>query len=76
MIKDTEALKSIILHPKAVPSALGSIGAPMPGEIIVLNVKEGQIVKKGETIAVLRIVLKQDQLSISFLIISLKVNFC
>ena len=31
----------------------GSIGAPMPGEILKLNVKEGDEVEKGQTVAVI-----------------------
>jgi len=53
MIKDTEASKSIVLHPKAVPGNPGSLGAPMPGEVVKLEAKVGQTVKKGETLAVL-----------------------
>lgn len=53
MIKDREASKNIILHPKAVPGSIGSLGAPMPGEIVKLIAKVGDTVKKGETLAVL-----------------------
>ena len=54
MVKDKEAAKTLVLHPKASPGVVGSLGAPMPGEVIKLLVKTGQKVKQGETIAVLR----------------------
>ena len=41
------------VHPKALKGVKGSIGAPMPGEVLKLNVKEGDVVEKGETLAVL-----------------------
>ena len=46
MVKDTEASKSIVMHPKASTGNLGSIGAPMPGEVIRLDYKVGDSVKK------------------------------
>ncbi|CAG5102626.1 Oidioi.mRNA.OKI2018_I69.chr1.g390.t1.cds [Oikopleura dioica] len=53
MVKDKEAAKTIVLHPKATAGVIGSVGAPMPGEVIKLLVKTGQKVKQGDSIAVL-----------------------
>ncbi|VDM69295.1 unnamed protein product [Strongylus vulgaris] len=40
-IQDKEASKTIITRAKALPGVRGSIGAPMPGEILEFKVKEG-----------------------------------
>ena len=52
-IKNTKAAQSMNLHPKS-DGTPGSIGAPMPGEVLNLSVKMGDQVKKGQTIATLR----------------------
>uniref|UniRef100_A0A2A4K9L4 Pyruvate carboxylase n=1 Tax=Heliothis virescens TaxID=7102 RepID=A0A2A4K9L4_HELVI len=52
-IKDETSLKSMKIHPKANPDDKNQVGAPMPGEVIAIKVKEGDKVKKGSAIAVL-----------------------
>lgn len=41
------------MHPKAVKSEKGSVGAPMPGEVLAVKVKVGDKVEKGQPLAVL-----------------------
>ena len=41
------------MHPKAMRGVRGSVGAPMPGTVIAVNVKEGEEVEKGQTLCVL-----------------------
>jgi len=52
-IQDQEASKSIVVRPKAVSTDRGSIGAPMPGEILELKVKEGDRVTPKQTLFIL-----------------------
>ena len=56
-IKNKKASESLNLHPKA-DGQLGSIGAPMPGEVINITVNVGDKVKEGQTIATLRYVFE------------------
>ncbi|XP_018647845.1 putative pyruvate carboxylase [Schistosoma mansoni] len=53
LISDKEATKSISFHPKALKGVKGSIGSPMPGELVTINVKEGDVVEKGQKLATL-----------------------
>ncbi|XP_070180622.1 pyruvate carboxylase, mitochondrial-like isoform X2 [Littorina saxatilis] len=53
MIKDEDASKTISTHPKALKGVRGSVGAPMPGEVVDIKVKEGDTVEKGQAILVL-----------------------
>ena len=41
------------VHPKADRSAKGQVGAPMPGEVVEVRVKEGEAVEKGAPLCVL-----------------------
>lgn len=40
-------------HPKALKDVKGQIGAPMPGNVIDIKVKEGQAIEKGQPLCVL-----------------------
>ncbi|KHJ80394.1 putative pyruvate carboxylase, partial [Oesophagostomum dentatum] len=52
-IQDKEASKKIVTRAKALPGVRGSIGAPMPGEILELKVKEGDKVTPKQPLFVL-----------------------
>ncbi|XP_047028787.1 pyruvate carboxylase, mitochondrial-like [Helicoverpa zea] len=52
-IKDETSSKSMKIHPKAVKGEKNQVGAPMPGQVITIKVKEGDKVVKGQPIAVL-----------------------
>lgn len=41
------------MHPKAVKSEKGSVGAPMPGEVLAIKVKVGDKIEKGQPLAIL-----------------------
>jgi pyruvate carboxylase len=52
-VRDKSAEKDIKIHPKAVQGHKGSIGAPMPGTVIEIKVKAGDLIKKGDPLVVL-----------------------
>nr|XP_032517894.1 pyruvate carboxylase, mitochondrial isoform X1 [Danaus plexippus plexippus] len=52
-IRDDNASKEMKIHPKAVKGDKNQVGAPMPGTVLTLKVKEGDHVEKGQPIAVL-----------------------
>lgn len=52
-VTDREASKSIVVWQKALPGVRGSIGAPMPGDILELKVKKGDRVQPKTTLFVL-----------------------
>ncbi|KPJ06618.1 Pyruvate carboxylase, mitochondrial [Papilio machaon] len=52
-IRDENASKEMKIHPKAVKGDKDQVGAPMPGTVLTIKVKEGDKVEKGQPIAVL-----------------------
>ncbi|XP_023954154.1 pyruvate carboxylase, mitochondrial isoform X1 [Bicyclus anynana] len=52
-IRDDQASKEMKIHPKAVKGDKNQVGAPMPGTVLTIKVKEGDHVDKGQPIAVL-----------------------
>jgi len=52
-ILDKEASKSIVVRAKALAGVKGSIGAPMPGDILEVKVKVGDKVQPKQTLFVL-----------------------
>ncbi|XP_047661643.1 pyruvate carboxylase a [Tachysurus fulvidraco] len=53
LVKDTVALKEMHFHPKALKDVRGQVGAPMPGKVVEVRVKEGQKVEKGQPLCIL-----------------------
>ncbi|XP_049322602.1 pyruvate carboxylase a [Astyanax mexicanus] len=53
LVKDTVAMKEMHFHPKALKDVRGQVGAPMPGKVVEVKVKEGQKVEKGQPLCVL-----------------------
>ncbi|CAH0400055.1 unnamed protein product [Chilo suppressalis] len=52
-IRDENASKEMKIHPKVVKGDKHQVGAPMPGTVLTIKVKEGDSVEKGQPIAVL-----------------------
>ncbi|CAL8102733.1 unnamed protein product [Calicophoron daubneyi] len=53
LVQDKKALEGKHVHPKAQKGVKGSVGAPMPGDVVSIDVKEGDVVKKGQKLATL-----------------------
>ncbi|KAL7844469.1 hypothetical protein SRHO_G00230080 [Serrasalmus rhombeus] len=53
LVRDTVAMKEMHFHPKALKDVRGQVGAPMPGKVVEVKVKEGQKVEKGQPLCVL-----------------------
>ncbi|XP_076813420.1 pyruvate carboxylase, mitochondrial-like [Clavelina lepadiformis] len=53
LVKDKEALKEMHFHPKARAGVKGSIGSPMPGDVLEVKVEVGEKVVKGQPLLVI-----------------------
>ncbi|KAF4089140.1 hypothetical protein AMELA_G00063020 [Ameiurus melas] len=53
LVKDMMAMKEMHFHPKALKDIKGQVGAPMPGKVLEVKVKQGQKVEKGQPLCVL-----------------------
>lgn len=53
LVKDTQAMKEMHFHPKALKDVKGQIGAPMPGQVVDIKVKTGDKIEKGQQLCVL-----------------------
>ncbi|XP_047132753.1 pyruvate carboxylase, mitochondrial isoform X1 [Hydra vulgaris] len=53
LVEDKTVAKTVTRNPKAVKGVKGSVGAPMPGKIVTVCVKEGDKVRMGDPIIVL-----------------------
>jgi len=52
-VKDNSASDKIRAHPKATKGWPGSVGSPMPGNVLNIKVTEGENVKKGQALVVI-----------------------
>ncbi|KAH8027876.1 hypothetical protein HPB51_011106 [Rhipicephalus microplus] len=52
-VKDNSMSEDIVVQPKADKDVKGSVGAPMPGTVVDIKVKEGQEINKGDALVVL-----------------------
>jgi pyruvate carboxylase len=53
LVRDKEATKELHVHPKASKGDKGQVGAPMPGTVVELKVKDGDHIEKGQPLVVL-----------------------
>lgn len=57
-VKDEQAGVGVVVKPRAIHGLQGSVGAPMPGVVLEVKVKVGQVVKEGTPLLVLRYVIR------------------
>jgi len=52
-VDDKAKSSTMSFHPKALKGVKGSVGAPMPGQVIDISIKEGDRVEKGDHLVIL-----------------------
>lgn len=53
LVSDKKAMETVVKREQVNKSNLGHVGAPMQGKLVDVKVKEGDIVQKGDSIAVI-----------------------
>jgi len=53
LVEDTKAMEKVVTREKASKSKPGHVGAPMQGKVIDVQVKEGDTVEKGDSVAII-----------------------
>ena len=53
LVEDKKAMEKVVTREKAIKSKIGQVGSPMQGKVIDIQVKEGDIVEKGQSVAII-----------------------
>jgi len=52
-VEDKAKTSTMSFHPKALKGVKGSVGAPMPGQVVDIRIKEGDRVEQGDPLVIL-----------------------